>query len=110
MTNLRPLLEAPNFRLSRGRCLVELERKPERKGSIIVPERLRDQTERDPVAFGRVLRVTHRRPEDRMRDGSVPQCGDFEQGDRVLVLLTGEDLEEELIITDTTRVIAQVTE
>jgi hypothetical protein len=100
--NLELLMaQFPHLKLRPGKCLIELERKPELDGSIILPEKARDLRERDIAYFGTVLDMQPRR----LKDGR--ECPEqFKAGDRVWVMLLQCDLGERVILTENTRVYA----
>lgn len=104
------------FRPLPGRCLVEMDTIPTMTGSIYIPEsaqelRLLKETDGKSVYgdtnyTGRVVAVTPRRSET---TGEFIE-EDFKPGDRVLVMLLVEDMNQKIIVTRNTRIYAQILE
>ena len=102
------------FRPLPGKCLIELDSIPTMSGLLHLPEssqELRTMSHAkgktvygDSSWTGRVLAMT---PLTHRPKGFQPE--DFKTGDRVLILLLEEDLNQKMIVTQNTRVYAVLT-
>lgn len=104
---------ALGFRPLPGRCLIEMDTIPTMAGLLHVPDSARELRTMSHVKgktvygdsswTGKVLSMTPRRRPEWPSD--IP-TEDFSVGDKVLILLLEEDLNQEVICTHNTRVYA----
>ena len=102
------------FRPLPGKCLIELDSIPTMSGLLHLPDSARELRTMshakgktvygDSSWTGRVLVMT---PLTHRPKGFQPE--DFKTGDRVLILLLEEDLNQKMIVTQNTRVYAVLT-
>lgn len=84
-----------------GRCVIEFDPFPEKIGSLFIPETAKEQDPlQDPMWPATVLAMTPRRDP---KTGE-PRQEQFQVGDRVLLALRGQDLNQQLVATHNTRV------
>ena len=116
MIDPQALLDAieRGFRPLPGRCVIEMDSVPSMIGSLHVPEsaqemRLLKETDGksvfgDSSYTGKVVAVTSRRSDT--TGEFIPE--DFCTGDKVLVMLLVEDMNQKIIVTRNTRVYAVI--
>jgi hypothetical protein len=100
---LEQIVTEPGFRPTAGKCVIRLDPTPEttQSGLFLPQDSLSPNFIRDrQTSFtGTVLSMTPRKPVN---------VEGFKIGDRVVVLLTAEDLDRRVIMTDVSRVVAVV--
>jgi hypothetical protein len=103
-------IDIREYRPLAGRCIVEMDRKPEMIGSIVVPELARDMTHHDPLYSGRVIAMTPRHQGVNANEvgGDYEWYGEeeFAVGDKVWIGLRACDVNEPVIYTHNSRVAA----
>lgn len=108
MTSLEYTGPIENVRPLPGRILLELERPEEKSGSIVIPEKARDQKPDQTTVFAKVLAVGY----GRFYEGGKFNCGvnekDLAPGDRVAYRSLMQDMGCRVILTSVTRVDAVV--
>jgi co-chaperonin GroES (HSP10) len=108
MTSLEYTGPIESVRPLPGRILLELERSPGKSGSIVIPDRARDQKPTDTTVFAKVLAVGYG---CFYEDGKF-NCGvneeDLAPGDRVAYRSLMQDMGCKVILTSVTRVDAVV--
>jgi hypothetical protein len=112
MLDLKHILTVyPAFKCMPGKCIVELERKPEcdpSHPSIVLCDRSRDlqfnSVYRDVAYWGTVLAMTPRKAGVKGTPRGFEEG--FKVGDRVWAMLLAEDLDKPVVLTENTRVYA----
>jgi hypothetical protein len=97
-----------------GRCLIEMDKIPTMSGLLHIPDSARELRMEshakgktlygDSSFTGKVLSVSPRRSENT----GTPLPESFSPGDRVVVMLLKEDLNQKMIVTQNTRVYAVI--
>lgn len=90
------------FRPLPGRCIVRLDPLPDKIGSLFIPDIARDMRPTEPLHSGTVLAMTPRLK----KNSAEPHEEQFQTGDRAILALRMEDLNESIILTHNTRIYA----
>ena len=102
---------AAGWRPMPGRCIIHLDRLPDKVGSIHIPDASCDHTIASVCATGTVLAVTCKPNCKTDRKSHVPgiECDtDFIVGDHILLNLYASDLDHTIIITRNTVILAVI--
>jgi len=100
-----------------GRCIVAIDKLPEKIGSIYTPENSRELQITNICTTGTVLEIEPRRdwypmdgPHRKLRDPEGKKQEQFRHGDRVILNLYAEDLDQEVVITRNEVILAVIEE
>jgi hypothetical protein len=91
---------AAGWRPLPGRCIIALDSVPTMSGLIHIPESARQIEIKDAVWPGVVLAIRLKEEERRIDN--------VKAGAHVLLLLRAEDMDRPVIITDNTRIVAEI--